>query len=307
MVGSLTSFAGTGCTIAGLRNVLTWGSIRWYNGGSMLRLPRPLFLIALVASCLSAVPGVRGEVTVATSESALAPRYVVPTAEYYLAAATGDLNVLQRCLDEGAGVDCPVPQPTPDSLVAAFPPRSRGGLLLRDSGATALMLATAAGQKEAMRFLIDARANCEARTRSDIRPLDIAAERGDTAMMQMLIGVTPQSDAARLFIDVDLATQTATITRDGQPVLTTHVSSGRPDKPTPPGRYVVTHKYTEWRSTLYHNASMPFFLRLSCSSVGLHAGVLPGYPASHGCVRLPSETAKKLFTLIPRGTMVVIR
>ena len=58
---------------------------------------------------------------------------------------------------------------------------------------------------------------------------------------------------------------------------------------------------------MYHNASMPFFLRLSCSTVGLHAGVLPGYPASHGCVRLPSEVAKKLFQIIPRGTTVVIR
>ena len=235
------------------------------------------------------------------------PRYVVPSADYYLAAATGDLAVLQRCLDEGAGVDCPVPQPVPDVLAAAFPPSSRGGLLLRDPGATALMLATAANKMEAMQFLIKAKANTEARTRSDIRPLDIAAERGDTATMQMIIGVTPQSDAARLFVDVDLATQIATITRDGQPIFTTKISSGRPDKPTPPGRYVVTHKYTEWRSTLYHNASMPFFLRLSCTAVGLHAGALPGYPASHGCVRLPADVAKKLFTLVPRGTMVVIR
>lgn len=271
---------------------------------------RPRFfssLAVLVACGLAAAPGARGEVTVATAEVPTPPRYVVPEAEYFVVAATGNLPVLQRCLDEGAGVDCPVPQPVPDTLSAAFAPRSRGGLLLRDPGATALMLAVAAGQTEAMQFLIKSKANCEARTRSDIRPLDIAAERGDTAAMQSLIGVTPQSDAARLFIEVNLATQMATITRDGQPILTTKVSSGKTDKPTPPGRYVVTHKYTEWRSTLYHNASMPFFLRLSCTAVGLHAGVLPGYPASHGCVRLPSEVAKKLFTLVPRGTMVVIR
>ena len=290
------------------RNVLTAGGIRCYKK-FLMSCPRLfLRLVALAALCLSAVPGARAEVAVVTlPDPAPAPRYIVPDAGYFLAAATGDLTALQRCLDEGAGVDCPVPQPVPDTLSAAFTPRSRGGLLLRDPGATALMLAVAAGKTEAMQFLIKARANCEARTRADIRPLDIAAERGDIPAMQALIGVTPQSDAARLFIEVDLATQIATITRDGQPVLTTKVSSGRPDKPTPPGRYVVTHKYTEWRSTLYHNASMPFFLRLSCSAVGLHAGALPGYPASHGCVRLPSETAKKLFTLVPRGTMVVIR
>ena len=86
----------------------------------------------------------------------------------------------------------------------------------------------------------------------------------------------------------------------------TKVSSGKREKPTPPGKYVVTQKYPDWRSTLYHNASMPFFLRLSCSPVGLHAGVIPGYPASHGCVRLPREVAQKLFTMIPKGTVVEI-
>ncbi len=269
--------------------------------------PLPLAALALAALGLSAVPTARAEVTVQTAEVAPTPRFVVPTADYFVAAATGDLPALQRCLDEGVQVDCPVPQPLPDNLLTTFSPRSRGGLLLRDPGATALMLATAAGKIDAMQFLIKAKANCEARTRSDTRPLDIAAERNDTSAMQMLIGVTPQSDAARLNVEIDLTTQRATVTRDGQTLLTTKVSSGRTDKPTPPGKYVVTHKYTEWHSTLYHNASMPYFLRLSCSAVGLHAGVLPGYPASHGCVRLPSDVAKKLFEIIPRGTTVVIR
>jgi lipoprotein-anchoring transpeptidase ErfK/SrfK len=95
--------------------------------------------------------------------------------------------------------------------------------------------------------------------------------------------------------------------RDGATVLTTKVSSGRKEKPTPRGKYVVTQKYTEWRSTLYHNASMPFFMRLSCSPVGLHAGVIPDYPASHGCVRLPPNIAKQLYAMVPRGTVVEIR
>ena len=241
------------------------------------------------------------------SAEPLPPRLVAPPAEYYIAAATGDLATLQKCLDDGGLVDAPVPQPVPDALTAVFPAHSRGGMLLRDPGATALMLATAAGKTDAMALLIAAKANCEARTHSDTRPLDIAAERDDTAAMQMLCGVTPQSDAAHLSILVDLTAQQATISRDGLPVLTTKVSSGKKDKPTPPGKYVVTHKYLEWHSTLYHNASMPFFMRLSCSAVGLHAGVLPGYPASHGCVRLPAETAKKLYSMIPRGTLVVIR
>ena len=275
----------------------------------MSRLLSPLCVtaLALAAWCLPAAPAARAEVTVETMDAAPTPRFVVPTVDYFTAAAAGDLGTLQRCLDEGVAVDSPVPQPVPDALTSAFSPKSRGGLLLRDPGATALMLATAAGKTDAMQFLIKAKANCEARTHSDTRPLDIAAERDDISAMQMLIGVTPTSEAARFFVEVDLAKQSATVTRDGQTVLTTKVSSGKTDKPTPPGKYVVTHKYTEWHSTLYHNASMPFFMRLSCSAVGLHAGHLPGFAASHGCVRLPPDVAKKLFDMIPRGTMVVIR
>ena len=106
---------------------------------------------------------------------------------------------------------------------------------------------------------------------------------------------------------MDLATQKATLSRDGIPEITTKVSSGKKEKPTPQGTYVVTQKYTTWRSTLYHNAPMNFFLRLSCSPVGLHQGVVPGYPASHGCVRLPEAVAKKFYEIVPRGTLVVIR
>ena len=239
------------------------------------------------------MPNAQAEVTVESAEAAPTPRYVLPAADYFAAAASGDIDTLQRCLDEGRGRGLAGAAAAAGFSADGVSAQVPGGLLLRDPGATALMLATAAGKTDTMQFLIKAKANCEARTRSDIRPLDIAAERNDLSAMQMLIGVTPTSDAARLAIDVNLATQLATVTRDGQTLLTTKVSSGKPDKPTPPGKYIVTHKYTEWHSTLYHNAKMPFFLRLSCSAVGLHAGVLPGYPASHGCVRLPSVTWRR--------------
>ena len=234
-------------------------------------------------------------------------RYAGPSPEFFAAAASGDVAALQKGLDEGVSVDATVPNPVPPELTDLFKPHTRGARLLNDSGATALMFATAYGRTDAMTLLVGAKANREARTHSGLRPLDLAAERGDTAAMQMLIGVTPDSEAAHLSIVVDLETQHFTLSRDGQTVLTARVSSGKKEKPTPPGKYVVTQKYTEWRSTLYHNAKMPFFLRLSCSPVGLHAGVLPGYPASHGCVRLPPEIAHKLYEMVPRGTPVEIR
>jgi lipoprotein-anchoring transpeptidase ErfK/SrfK len=238
---------------------------------------------------------------------ALPPRFVDPPPAFYAAAANGDIEALNQALDAGAAVDAPVPQPLPPELADLFTPRTRGALLLQEQGTTALMLATAAGQTEAMSVLIAAHANREARTHSGLHPLDLAAERDDIAAMQIILGVTPGSDAQRLAILIDLTAQKATVTRDGETVLTTKVSSGRKEKPTPRGKYVVTQKYTEWRSTLYHNASMPFFLRLSCSAVGLHAGVIPDYPASHGCVRLPPGVAKELYAMVPRGTIVEIR
>ena len=235
------------------------------------------------------------------------PRFLDPPPAFYAAAATGDIDGLNQALDAGAAVDAPIPQPAPPELAGVFPPRSRGAWLLQQQGTTALMLATAAGQTEAMSLLLAAHASREARTRSGLHPLDLAAERDDITAMQIILGVTPGSDAQRLAILIDLTTQKATVTRDGTTVLTTKVSSGRKEKPTPRGKYVVTQKYAEWRSTLYHNAPMPFFLRLSCSPVGLHAGVIPDYPASHGCVRLPPGVAKELYAMVPRGTIVEIR
>jgi lipoprotein-anchoring transpeptidase ErfK/SrfK len=235
------------------------------------------------------------------------PRFLTPPLSFYLAASTGDLEELNKDLAAGAAVDAPVPLPLPPELEGLYAPHTRGAWLLREPGTTPLMLATAAGKIEAMGVLLAAHANREARTRSGLHPLDVAAERDDVAAMQVILGVTPGSDAQRLSISIDLATQKATVSRDGATILTTKISSGRKEKPTPPGRYVVTQKYTEWRSTLYHNASMPYFMRLSCSPVGLHAGVIRDTPASHGCVRLPSDVAKQLFAMVPRGTIVEIK
>ena len=263
----------------------------------------PCFLLALSGLIFSSA--LRADIAVIDAEAP--PRYAGPTPEFFAAAANGDLAQLQRSLDEGVSVNAVVPSPPTAGMTALFKPHTMGARLVNSPGATALMFATGYGRAEAMTALLAAKANREARTRAGLRPLDLAAERGDTAAMQALIGVTPESDAAHLSIVVDLDTQRAVLSRDGQPVLTTKVSSGKKEKPTPPGKYVVTQKYTEWRSTLYHNAKMPFFLRLSCSPVGLHAGVIPGYPASHGCVRLPPEVAQKLYDIVPRGTPVEIR
>lgn len=68
----------------------------------------------------------------------------------------------------------------------------------------------------------------------------------------------------------------------------------------------MTHKYRHWKSTLYEDAPMPYFMRLSCRDFGLHAGVLPSYPASHGCIRLPEAKAAAFFAKVDVATLVEI-
>jgi lipoprotein-anchoring transpeptidase ErfK/SrfK len=74
---------------------------------------------------------------------------------------------------------------------------------------------------------------------------------------------------------------------------------------TPTGKFVITDKHRSRVSSIY-DVEMPYFMRLSCSAVGMHAGSLPGYPASHGCIRMPAEAAREMFKIVEVGTLVSI-
>ena len=88
--------------------------------------------------------------------------------------------------------------------------------------------------------------------------------------------------------------------------LRARVSSGRFDYETPVGIYSVLQKQEEHYSNVYDDASMPFMQRITWSGVSLHEGQLPGYPASHGCVRLPHSFAEQIFPLTKVGMRVII-
>jgi hypothetical protein len=83
-------------------------------------------------------------------------------------------------------------------------------------------------------------------------------------------------------------------------------STGKPGHETPTGVFVVLQKDRNHRSSTYNNAPMPNMNRLTWSGIALHAGNLPGYPASHGCVRLPFDFSTKLFSITHLGTPVII-
>ena len=109
-----------------------------------------------------------------------------------------------------------------------------------------------------------------------------------------------------VLVYVDLGRQRATVYRNGVRIGVSTISSGKDGYETPTGVFTILEKDEDHRSRTYDDAPMPFQQRLTWKGVALHAGNLPGFPASHGCVRLPMEFAKKLFTVTPMGGTVVI-
>ncbi|HLO21517.1 MAG TPA: L,D-transpeptidase [Sphingomicrobium sp.] len=109
-----------------------------------------------------------------------------------------------------------------------------------------------------------------------------------------------------VLVYVDLGRQRATVYRNGVRIGVSTISSGKDGHETPTGVFTILEKNKEHHSKTYDDASMPYQQRLTWLGVAMHAGNLPGYPASHGCVRLPMEFAKKLFEVTPMGGTVVI-
>ena len=92
----------------------------------------------------------------------------------------------------------------------------------------------------------------------------------------------------------------------GAHMLESPVSSGSDGYETPPGVFSIVQKELEHHSNLYDDASMPFMQRLTWTGIALHAGALPGYAASHGCVRLPNDFAEHIYDLTKVGMRVVV-
>jgi lipoprotein-anchoring transpeptidase ErfK/SrfK len=116
----------------------------------------------------------------------------------------------------------------------------------------------------------------------------------------------PPKPAGPLIIAVSIGSQHVTVYDNGSPIATAPVSTGMPGRPTPMGVFSVIGKEIFHRSNLYSNAPMPYMQRITWSGVALHAGVLPGYPASHGCIRLPQEFAIRLWGMTRLGARVFV-
>ena len=116
---------------------------------------------------------------------------------------------------------------------------------------------------------------------------------------------TDPGTAEPVTVVISLPLQRAFVYRGETLMAATAVSTGTDDKPTPTGIYPILQKAAKHRSNLYY-ASMPYMQRLTWDGIALHAGANPGFPASHGCVRLPASFARKLFEVTTLGTTVVV-
>jgi len=226
----------------------------------------------------------------------------VPLIAY--AIATENAALFHTLLACGTDPNIVIPKAAEKEFMSLIKSKYLRLYIQEETGINLLMLAAGLGKDDFVRALLDAGADRNRSTpREKMLPLYFAAWTENWQCVQMLLGGGPMPDQLR--VEISLAKQSAMVIKDGVTIFTTKVSTGRQGFGTKPGQYVITDKDRDHRSTIY-KCAMPYFMRLNCRDFGMHEGVVQPYPASHGCIRLPGDAAKKLFVEIPVGTVVMI-
>ena len=164
--------------------------------------------------------------------------------------------------------------------------------LLASLSATALFVASAEESRPGM-----AAGNAVAAAFDPTTPMPASAD----------IPVAPVIELpATVVVLVSIPRQELHVYRGGVRIARSSISSGKPGHDTPEGVFPILQKKRMHHSNLYDDAPMPFMQRLTWGGVALHSGRNPGYPASHGCIRLPKQFAAKLFAVTDVGTPVVV-
>jgi len=214
-------------------------------------------------------------------------------------------DVATALLKAGVDPNATERSPAKDAFAKMFESTTFRYHLQVDTGIRPLMLAAAQRNHDIAQILMDSGAKGNVYTRKYLFPVGIGAWYKDTRMMQIvLLGKVPEVQPRRLVID--LSSQRLTLFENEVSTFSSPVSTGKPGFRTPTGEYVISDKHRAHTSTIYHS-SMPFFQRFSCAAFGIHQGHLPGYAASHGCIRLPYESARFLFGKLEVGDYAVIQ
>ncbi len=174
-----------------------------------------------------------------------------------------------------------------------------------DKGITPVMMACDQGVLETCQFLMENGAKNRSSRKYGFWPGNFAARRSLTDIVQYMVGATPGHRDRT--VTVDLSSQKAKVyDKDKNLVMSFTVSTGKKGNETKTGEFVVTNKKRLHVSTIY-DSEMPYFQRLSYGDFGFHTGYVPGYPASHGCIRCPNKYAYKLYQYLKVGDVVNIK
>ena len=142
------------------------------------------------------------------------------------------------------------------------------------------------------------------RARTAVVPASAATSLSPVS--QASTSVAQSAPPSALVAVASLKSQTMTVWGDGGAVLQTRISTGQPGYSTPAGIFSVIQKNRYHESNIYSGAPMPFMQRITWSGIAMHAGVVPNYPASHGCIRLPHDVAQRLFGMTRMGMRVIV-
>ena len=133
-----------------------------------------------------------------------------------------------------------------------------------------------------------------------------ASETKRKVIEQLRAATPPPPTTGPLLLIVSIRKQTVTLYDAGIAVVESPISSGTSENPTPTGIFSVIEKNWWHRSNIYSAAPMPYMQRINWEGVALHAGELPGYAASHGCIRLPYDFALRLWQTTKIGVRVIV-
>lgn len=224
----------------------------------------------------------------------------------HMAVAMRDAPMVRVLLGHGASPNVHFARPASAGFLKLTEKESMRWFLRNERRLSPLMMAANNGDLEIIASLLEHGAKKYVYSgKHRLYPVNFASRRGDVKAMQVILGQDPGNE--KMHAVLDLSEQRVRLyNAKGEVTFSSRVSSGKRGYRTPTGTFVITDKHRRHNSTIY-GSSMPYFQRLSCGAFGFHSGSCPGYPASHGCIRMPYSAAKKLFSLTPVGTRVVIR
>src|ERR1700737_2457624 len=195
---------------------------------------------------------------------------------------------------------------------------SRNKQLLLSMTASLALLAGLASSAEAFPFDWPSRTDLR---RPDFGRQDISTAREAASGRTLVAAREKAADKAKavakepelaskakgvLTIAISIDKQQLTLYSDGVPIAHSQVSTGMGGHPTPTGVRSIIQRDRYHHSNIYSGAPMPFMQRITWSGVAMHEGVLPGYPASHGCIRMPMSFAVKMWNWTRMGARVVV-